>query len=60
MKNLSYSHNVLNTDYYIDTLNHSVDSSFMSMADDIGDKLAKLEEMHLNISKLFTAPKYDP
>ncbi len=29
------------------------------MADEIGDKLLKLEEMHLNISKLFSAPKYD-
>ena len=60
MKNLSHPHASLNKDYYVDILNYSVDSSFSTLADEIGDKLLKLEEMHLNISKLLSAPKYDP
>lgn len=59
MKDIQHPQRSLNKDYYINTINYSVDSCFESMADEISEKLSKLEQMHINISKLFTSTKYD-
>ena len=59
MQNTHCSKNRLDTEYYTNSLNNSLNISFDSLANAIGNQLSEFEQIHLSMSKLIISHKYN-